>query len=73
MLAFPFPIGAIQKTEWLGDRLNRPLEVVVSWFARNALGLAEPSLVETGSRDRTWLLAALHRVRGRINEAPFIW
>ena len=54
LLAFPFPIGVIPRTAWLADLLNRPLEAVVSWFAQNVLGLADPLLVETGSGDRIW-------------------
>ena len=51
---FPFPIGTIPKTEWLRDLLDKPLQLAVSWFAENALGLAEPMMARTGSSDRVW-------------------
>jgi uncharacterized membrane protein YphA (DoxX/SURF4 family) len=54
LLAFPFPIGILPKTAWLVDLLNRPLDAAVSWFSQHVLGLADPSIVETGSGDRAW-------------------
>jgi uncharacterized membrane protein YphA (DoxX/SURF4 family) len=59
LLAFPFPIGAIPKTAWLADVLNRPLEWVVSWFACDVLGLGEPSFAGNGSGDRSWNYLAI--------------
>lgn len=54
---FPFPLGLfpkgiIPKTEWLAALFSKPWEWVVCWFARNALGIAELSVVKTGSSDR---------------------
>jgi uncharacterized membrane protein YphA (DoxX/SURF4 family) len=51
---FPFPIGTIPKTEWLRDLLNTPLQLAVSWFAQDVLGLAAPMMARTGSSDRLW-------------------
>jgi uncharacterized membrane protein YphA (DoxX/SURF4 family) len=54
LLAFPFPIGTIPRTEGLRDLLNAPLDAAVRWFAQSVLGLAAPSNIATGSSDTTW-------------------
>lgn len=71
LFLFPFPIGVLPKTEWLAELLNKPWEWVVSWFAQDVLGLADPSTAITGSGDTTWayvqlLLIAIVAMLGTI-------
>lgn len=54
LVVFPFPIGAIPKTEGLADALGKPFEWGGSWLAQNVLGIADPPNVTTGSGDRTF-------------------
>lgn len=70
---FPFPIGTIPKTEWLRDLLNKPMQLAVSWFAQNALGLADPMVARTGSSDRTWDYVQLLVIATLATLGTIVW
>lgn len=59
LVVYPFPIGALPKTEAFAAVLNQPLEWLVGWFATAILGLPEPSTAQTGAGDTTFAYVAL--------------
>lgn len=54
LFVFPFPLGALPKTDWLAQLLGEPLEWLVGWVATAMLGLEAPSTRTTGSGDTTF-------------------
>ena len=54
LLILPFPLGYIPGTMWLGRVLREPWYWIVSWFATDVLGIADPATAPTGSGDTTW-------------------
>ncbi|HEY1815119.1 MAG TPA: hypothetical protein VGG74_22385, partial [Kofleriaceae bacterium] len=54
LLIWPFPFGAIPKTDKIAELLNKPWEWIVAWTAENVLGIAAPSTAPTGSGDTAW-------------------
>ena len=71
LLAFPFPISAVPKIEWLETALLRPVVWATQWFATGVLGLPEPTSESNGSGDRVFnyvelLLIALVAVLGTL-------
>ena len=54
LVVFPFPIGAIPRTDDLATTLGKPFEWAGTWLAQDVLGIADPPNVMTGSGDRTF-------------------
>jgi uncharacterized membrane protein YphA (DoxX/SURF4 family) len=75
---FPFPLGhfpsgVIPKTEQAAELLAKPWDWIVGWFARNALGLAELSIVNTGSSDRVWNYVQLLGIAILATLGTIVW
>jgi hypothetical protein len=59
LLVWPFPLGLVPQTDWLGERAARPLVLLDEWVATAIFGLPAPPSEPTGSGDTAIAFVAL--------------
>jgi hypothetical protein len=71
LIIWPFPFGAIPKTDKIAELLSKPWEWLVAWLA-NTIGISAP-FVDTGSGDTAWAWLQIASLLAVAALAAIVW